>query len=209
MIPDKFAYFHLYMFWFVSDISSFLLFLCFFSRCLLGEDLKSHKLMDQHHRSFQNFIHVFISASRFMLNNPRLLHACERVWAHVWVTLKGGEGYFLPDHYVCLNLYDGLHPSSHSEQSTLLIRFSFSGNICFICIHIILSFHLQISFVVDPSANQCLSIRLSVWQVERWALSVDSQDRSTLEIAQTKVQRWVRVKFKVSSCPLPLSDHRL
>lgn len=173
MIPDKFAYFHLYMFWFVSNISRcFLLLLWFFFRCLLGEDLKSHKLMDQHHRSFQNFIHVFISASRFMLNNPR-------VWAHVWVTLKGGEGCFLPDHYVCLNLYDGLRCRFHLSLTPL-------------------------------QTNACPSVRLSVWQVERWALSVDSgTDRSTLEIAQTKVQRWVRVKFKVSSCPLPLSDHRL
>lgn len=74
MTPDTFAYFQLIMFWSESQM-----FPSLFQRLIFVFSLPAGRRpsLSQRRHSFPNFIHLFISASRFMLNNLRLLSIWE------------------------------------------------------------------------------------------------------------------------------------
>lgn len=100
MIPDTFAYFQLKMFWFESQMfPPLFLRLIFVFSLPAGRPSLSQTggpaapVIPQ----LYSFIHICMQV--YAKQSQASLYL--RVRAHIWVTLKGGEGCFLPaDHYL-------------------------------------------------------------------------------------------------------------
>lgn len=120
---------------------------------------------------------------------------------------------------VCLNLYDGLccstaptapHTLTHFNQVSLQVSVETSVSNVFLSSYLFI-FTLYLSWTPLQTRTVCPSVRqLEMGRVCRQARDSRGAEGVTGETAQSERQRFrLREKWKVSSCPLLPSDHRL
>lgn len=211
MSPDPFVYFQLSRFSFGSQMFPFP-----FLRLVFVFSLPAGRKPSLSRHSVHNFIHLFVYASRLMLNNLRLLSLLSVCESELTAGLRWKEAKVVssPLTSICLcSLAPPPPPPSHLKKLAHFFQVTLQVSVetsvshlipsCFLC-------SLTLYLCLTP-ANQGLSVHLSVWQVETGHICrqvIDSgctsgAEESTWEIDKTGGQKfWLKVRFIVPSGPL-------